>query len=583
MLSRAALLPARGRVGFLAAALVAAVLAGPVPSLAAVAPEQPPLTTPPDVIVIMTDDQRLGSEKGMPYLWGQLRREMTHYPNAQIPNSNCCPSRTSFLSGRYSHTTGVWDNTATGPPGGWWQFANSGYERRTIATALQRRGYHTAMMGKYINQFFAYNDPAFAWPPGWSDFRTYLRGNAGYWTDTHPVHNVAPGYSTDVLGDAAADVIRTAPADKPLFLLYTPYAPHSPATAGPYAGSAAKSGALAAMRRGGRWGNPSVGEEDRSDKPMWLQAVKPLQIDFHPTLKYPQVRNFTEKQADTLMGVDANVAKIVAAQRQARNWSNTVVVYLSDNGMAWGDHALFDKTTPYRLTGGIPLLIKYPSSTPSRPATDDRLINQLDVTATIADLTGAPLGTSGRSALEPASRGGLLLHSPTSRRVYRYWHPAYCAWRTKDELYARYADGSEELYLYRSDPYELTNQAKNRAHARVKAKLAIIAHRACSPKPPGYTSPSLRVLVSQQKLRSRAVVRPGIRGAQLQVQRRTDGGWSVVGRCKVKKTQWYRAVRTFQVRSKGIYRVRVLSRDGFTGSYSKPRALKRTADRFRCT
>jgi hypothetical protein len=44
--------------------------------------------------------------------------------------------------------------------------------------------------------------------------------------------------------------------------------------------------------------------------------------------------------------------------------------------------------------------------------------------------------------------------------------------RTEDWRYIRYANGDEELYDERSDPYEWTNLARNPSFAAVKAGLA---------------------------------------------------------------------------------------------------------------
>jgi len=71
---------------------------------------------PPDVVLVITDDQRAGTLQHMP----QLRKLLTHrgvrFRSAFVPNPSCCPSRASFYTGAYSHTNGVWKNQ--GPFGG---------------------------------------------------------------------------------------------------------------------------------------------------------------------------------------------------------------------------------------------------------------------------------------------------------------------------------------------------------------------------------------------------------------------------------------------------------------------------------
>lgn len=577
--------------GFAVVMLLASVLGGvslapgalPPPQAAAVVAAPDP-DKRPDVIVVMTDDQRVGSQKGMPFLWDTLREQMTYYPNAAVPTNNCCPARSSFLAGQLSHTTGVWDNTAAGPSGGWHKFETSGYERKTIAVALRNRGYRTVLLGKYLNQYSVYNDPLVDKPPGWSDFRTYVTSTGGYWSPPHPIADVPEGYTTDTLGDAAAETIAATPTDQPLFLMYTPYAPHAPANAGPYKGTAAATGNLRRMRVGGRWGNPAIGEPDRSDKPPHNRALPGLRRDDGPGIPFPKVRRVTEAQADTLMGVDANLRKIVTAQQQLRNWDNTILVYLSDNGVAWGDHALFDKTTPYRLTDGIPLLMKYPSWANQPPRTDSRLINQIDVTTTIAALTGARLKTAGYSAVRRPKRTGLLMDSPQSKRGYAYWHPSYCGWRTKKALYVRSGDGNEELYDYAVDPYELTNRATNPRYAPMKARMSVATHLACDPAPPGYVGPRPALALARRTpSQARLTLRPGIGTAVVHVQRLTKTGWVRVGSCSMPTGKEGATSRVLRVDRRGAYRARMQPIGAFPASgWTEPVRMRPAAARLTC-
>lgn len=173
----------------------------------------------------------------------------------------------------------MWDNTESGPSGGWRRFFTNGYERKTIATSLSKRGYRTVLLGKYVNQYSNFNNQLTQKPPGWSDFRTYVTSSGGYWSSQHPIARVPEGYTTDVLGDVAAGTIALTPKNRPLFIMYNPFAPHEPANAGPYKGAAAATGSLQRMRRAGLWGNPSIGEADRTDKPEHNQLLPNLARD----------------------------------------------------------------------------------------------------------------------------------------------------------------------------------------------------------------------------------------------------------------------------------------------------------------
>ena len=58
----------------------------------------------PDIIVIVTDDQRADTLRYMPRTREWLP---TRFVNAFASNPSCCPSRTTMFTGTYSHTNGV--------------------------------------------------------------------------------------------------------------------------------------------------------------------------------------------------------------------------------------------------------------------------------------------------------------------------------------------------------------------------------------------------------------------------------------------------------------------------------------------
>src|SRR5687768_5232844 len=135
---------------------------------------------PPDVVVILTDDQPARTLAGMPQVRRLLVDRGTTFGNAMVPTSLCCPSRASLLTGRFAHDTGVWSNSR--PTGGWWRFHEDGNEDRTLATALAARGYRTGLVGKYFNSFANWSPEGYT-PPGWDSFtafRTTHRSGAYY-------------------------------------------------------------------------------------------------------------------------------------------------------------------------------------------------------------------------------------------------------------------------------------------------------------------------------------------------------------------------------------------------------------------
>jgi N-acetylglucosamine-6-sulfatase len=103
----------------------------------------------PNIVLILTDDQRWDTLRWMPNVRRLLMDKGVTFTNAFVPNSLCCPSRVTILTGQYSHTNGIWSNEW--PNGGFKVFR--GHDGSTIATWLHDAGYRTALIGKYLNEY----------------------------------------------------------------------------------------------------------------------------------------------------------------------------------------------------------------------------------------------------------------------------------------------------------------------------------------------------------------------------------------------------------------------------------------------
>lgn len=277
---------------------------------------------PPNIILIVTDDQRFDTLRVMPEVRRLLVARGMTLRRAIVTNPLCCPSRASIFTGRYSHTTGVYTNVA--PIGGWSAFQPS--ESNTIATALHEAGYRTALIGKYIN---GYGGEAAYVPPGWD--RWFAMTGPGHFFN-YTVYDDTRGfvrygsrpknYSTDVFRRQAVSFIQGAPQGTPLFLVVTPFAPHAPAKAAPrHEGTFAS----APVRLG-----PAVNEADVSDKPTYIAS--------RPVDSFSAVRMRTRDQWESLLAVDELVSRIMTALADTGRQNNTLVIFTSDNGLSNREH-----------------------------------------------------------------------------------------------------------------------------------------------------------------------------------------------------------------------------------------------------
>lgn len=456
----------RARVGITVAVTVA-LLAGESADL------QPARAGParPDIIVIVTDDQHTGTLGWMPALRSYITRRGVRFSKAMVPTSLCCPSRASILTGEFAHTTTVWQNRQ-----GWSRFRQAGMEERTMAVWLRQAGYRTALIGKYLNGYDGAKPP-----PGWSTWHAFLEKNAKYYdyelqhtngsTTTYGFD--AASYSTDVLRRYALTFIRATPSDTPLFLYLSPAAPHEPATPAP------RHLALPAPIK--LFWPPSARETDLSDKPRWIQDLPPVSSSSIHAARIQMYRS--------LRSVDEAIAAILDLQRTRRRLGNTLLIFLSDNGVMWAEHRAMGKFLPYQAATRIPMAMAWPATLP-RGRVDRRLALNIDVAVTVAAAASAPHpDVAGRDLAQLWTRNGFVLEASGTQAFggngTNVGRSPYCGWRTARYLFVHYGNGREELYDYDRDPWELRNRrgtAPNR-----ERMLRRRAREACSPVPPGFT------------------------------------------------------------------------------------------------
>jgi arylsulfatase A-like enzyme len=355
---------------------------------------------------------------------------------------------------------------------------------------LHRAGYRTALIGKYLNAY-----PGNHVPPGWDRWAAFAReGDGGAYYDydlfVHDArgsrfehHGTAAGdYSTTVLKDRALAFIRGTPAGHPFFLYVAPFAAHARIVPAPR-DRHAYDGYETPLP-------PNFNEADVSDKPPYVRASRPVSAAFYEE-RY-------RKEFEALRSVDRMVGDILGELRSSGRLHDTLVVFMSDNGAAFGEHRWDFKLTPYEEVIRIPFVVRYPPLTASTTgARTHAIVANIDVAPTLADVAGIDfhgVGTVDGVSLAPILDGSRrrVRRSFLLEHLYESNHhpvPTYCGLRTPRWTYARYRDGFQELYDLDRDPYELQNLAHVPALAGVLRELRARTKRACDPPPPGYRWP----------------------------------------------------------------------------------------------
>jgi N-acetylglucosamine-6-sulfatase len=441
----------------------------------------------PNIVFVLTDDLSSDLVRFMPHVRAMERNGLT-FTNYFVSDSLCCPSRASIFTGNFPHDTHVYGNFGT--RGGFEAFHRRGEERHTFAVTLQRAGYRTAMMGKYLNGYgqvaghladgTAPDVPPSYVPPGWNEWDV---GGFGYPEFNYTLnengvlrrygHRPAD-YLTDVLARKGVSFIDTAArSHRPFFLELATFAPHYPYTPAPV------------DRRdfpGLRAPRPPSFDVLPTNPPLWLAPHRPL------TRKRIAHINWTfRRRAQSVQAVDRMIGRIEQALSANGLSGSTYLVFSSDNGLHTGQYRLMPgKLTAFDTDIRVPFVVTGPG-VPSGESTP-RMAENVDLAKTFAALGQTTLrgdGHSLKSLFEGKSPGRwrnavLIEHEspPLQVRDPDYQQPAsgspttYEAMRTRAFLYVEYADGEREFYDLRHDPFELHNIAARLAPGQLSVMHA---------------------------------------------------------------------------------------------------------------
>ncbi|MBN8487427.1 MAG: sulfatase [Burkholderiales bacterium] len=442
----------------------------------------PPPQVRANIVYIVADDLDNAATATMSRTQALIGDEGTRLEQHIIPISLCCPSRVSTLRGQFSHNSGIYTNGA--PDGGFKGVYARHLEEDTVALWLQRAGYRTALMGKFLNGYPNSASKNYL-PPGWTEFISPTAGTVsdGFnYTLNENGTLVSYGaaeadYMPDVLTAKAVDFITRAAAtpSTPFFLYLAPYSPHSPATPAPRHANAYPG--VTAPR------TASFNEADVSDKPSWLRSL-PL-MDAKAIGKLDALYR---KRLQSLLAIDEMVERVVDTLRSNGQLDNTYVIFTSDNGFHLGQHRLeTGKATAFEEDIHVPFMVRGPGVV--KGGRVRALTANVDHAPTFAAIAGAtqPAWVDGRSLLpwwqgqtpgswreaillsyrpgpiDPESLKPGPLEGPESlelKLMAELVDQAFDGLRLADgRTWIEYANGERESYDLTADPDQLSNIA----------------------------------------------------------------------------------------------------------------------------
>ncbi|MEM9325390.1 MAG: arylsulfatase [Bacteroidota bacterium] len=310
---------------------------------------------PPNVIIILTDDQG----------WGDL--SMNGNTNLETPHIDgiaesgatfdnfyvcavCSPTRAELLTGRYSFRSGIYSTGGGGE--------RMDVDETTIADLFKAAGYETAAYGKWHNGMqYPYHPNA----RGFDDFYGFCSGHWGHYFSPMLEHNgnivQGHGFLIDDFTDHGLEFMEKN-KDRP-FLLYLPFnTPHTPFQA------------------------PQRNWDRFKDKEITLLADDNV----------GQKEDIEETRAALAMceNIDENLGRIVAKAEELGIDDNTIILFFTDNGPArarWNGGMKERKGSTNEGGTRSPLVMKWPGKIAAGKKIE-RLVSVTDLLPTLSEMCG---------------------------------------------------------------------------------------------------------------------------------------------------------------------------------------------------
>ena len=302
----------------------------------------------PNILFIFTDDQSDRTLSCSPNAYpfattphiDQLANTGVRFTQAFI-GAKCVPSRAMMLTGRLQFNVG--DRCD-----------------RYWAEDFRHQGYTTGMIGKWhwgkgvgMHKHGTAWDWSVIWDHGQPhEHSTYYRGQSVH-INGGPAESL-DGYSTDRYTDFAVDFIHGQQNREKPWVLWLCYA----AVHGPYTPAARHQGSLAngpeTLVPADIFG-PRPGKPQHMD--MWSKWSNKDGVPVHDDRSLDA---WVKQYNEAVLAIDEGVGRLSEALRDSGQFENTVIVFTSDQGFAWGQHGLRDKRYPYAAALRSPLIVSNP-------------------------------------------------------------------------------------------------------------------------------------------------------------------------------------------------------------------------------
>ncbi len=452
------------KLHLLATCFVLAVVLGCVPS-------PPPQPTPPNILLIVTDDQGhwacgpCGSTELETPTMDLLAATGVWFANASSPSPVCSPARASLLTGRLPSQHGIHDFLSeTGTDERDWLA-----DEILLPKVLRDAGYFTSLVGKW--HLSGSGRPPAGVFDRWLSYDVAAEGWRNQYLHRGPVHLLDNGEPVTVDGFQTAELTRSAikiighrPQDRPFFMLFAPTETHAPFEGHPDDWV-------------DRYRAASFADIPRGESSLLPPNGAASLFPDDPTEMLAQYYAAVSAQ-------DAWIGELLTFLDGAGILDDTLVIVTSDHGHMNGHHGLVGKanaTLPQNLYDEVvrvPLVMRWPAKLPEGMTTE-LLVDHMDLFMTVLDAAGVEFDDTTRERI--SSPGRSLLHvfdgPALDRRRYRFAEHGNARMVSdgRFKLVRRYAPldprFGDELYDLANDPRETTNLAADPAFAGEAARL----------------------------------------------------------------------------------------------------------------
>ena len=457
----------------------------------------------PNILFIYTDDHSHRTVSCYPeaFPWvntpniDRLAKRGVRFTHAYI-GTWCMASRATMLTGH--HPYGVESMRMVG------EYPGSEYDPakcRFWPSVFRKNGYVTAQIGKWHTGTDTGHGRDWDYQVVWN--RPRHQENAGnYYKDQLIETNggkakMVKGYSTDNYTRWADEFIRGKHRDpkKPWYLWVCYGAVHGPFTP--------------AKRHLDAYPNPKVPipkdiYSPRPGKPSYVQKIQhwikgsngePVLCDAsmktikpHRGIHGETLQAWVRQYHQGVLAIDEGVGRLMKALTETDQLENTLVVFTSDQGFAWGQHGFRHKLAPYDATIRSPMIVSLPGTIPEGKVCNTP-VGGTDIAPTFfgfadIDLPWKMHGHDLRPLLfDPAAKWSHPVLTTLTASSYgsdtneipkdgpalyiASGIPWWVSLRQERYKYIRtlVANEPEELYDLNEDPAELTNLALDQKHA----------------------------------------------------------------------------------------------------------------------